>query len=57
MLVTWHPTRLWDWYVPEDKQKEIEQFLIDKWQYNISDICSTKINTLINYQLLNGTVT
>ena len=27
MLVAWHPTRWWDWCVPEDKEKQIELFL------------------------------
>ena len=26
MPVAWHPTRCWDWYMPDDEKKEIEPF-------------------------------
>ena len=26
MRVAWHPSRWWDWCVPEDKKKETETF-------------------------------
>ena len=55
MPLACHPTRWWDWCMPEDKKIEIKQFLIDKKRYKGTDIVSTKINTFINCQLLNGT--
>ena len=30
MPTTWHPTRWWDWYLPEDKKKETEPIFTDK---------------------------
>ena len=42
--------------MPEDEKKQIEPLLIDEKQYKVSDIVLTKINTLLNYQLLNGAV-
>ena len=30
MLVAWHSTRWWDWCVPEDEKKEVEQCFTDK---------------------------
>ena len=30
MPVAWHPTRWWDWCMPEDEKKEINPFFIDE---------------------------
>ena len=30
MLVAWHPSRWWNWCMPEDEKTEIEPFLIDE---------------------------
>ena len=30
MLVTWHPTRWWDWYIPDNEKKGIEPIFTDK---------------------------
>ena len=30
MLVTWHPKRWRNWFVPEDKKKDVELFLLMK---------------------------
>ena len=30
MLVTWHPKRWRNWFVPEDKKKDVELFFIDE---------------------------
>ena len=30
MLVAWHPTRWWDWCLPEDEKKEAEPIFTDK---------------------------
>ena len=38
--------------MPEDK-KELKLFLINEKYYEVVDIVSFKINTLINYLLLN----
>ena len=27
MPVAWHPTRWWDWCIPEDQNKEVKPFL------------------------------
>ena len=35
MLVTWHPTRWWDWYIPDNEKKGIEPIFTDKNQYKI----------------------
>ena len=42
--------------MPEDEKKEIEPFFIDEKWYKVVSIVLSKINTLINNQLLNGTV-
>ena len=26
MRISWHPSRWWDWYVPEDKKKRQKKF-------------------------------
>lgn len=41
----------------EGKKKEMPSFFIDGKEHKIYVINSTKINILINYQLLNGAVT
>ena len=28
MLIAWHPSRWWDWCVPEDKKKETEKLWV-----------------------------
>ena len=28
MLIAWHPSRWWDWCVPEDGKKETEELLL-----------------------------
>ena len=50
MPITWHPTRWWNWCLPEDEKKEIKLF------FKKHGIVATKIKTLISYQLLNGAV-
>ena len=30
MPVAWHPTKWWDWCMPEDDKNEIKPFFIDK---------------------------
>ena len=30
MPAAWHPTRCWDWYVPEDEKKEVDPIFTDK---------------------------
>ena len=30
MPTTWHPTRWWDWCLPEDKKKETDPIFTDK---------------------------
>ena len=30
MPAAWHPTRWWDWCMPEDNKKEINPFYIDE---------------------------
>ena len=42
--------------MPEDKEKEINPFLIDKKGCKVVGIVSTKINIIINYQVVNGAV-
>ena len=29
MPIAWHPSRWWDWCVPEDEKKEIENFFFE----------------------------
>ena len=40
MSVLWHPTRWWDWCMPEDgkkkKKEEIESFLLISSSMNLS---------------------
>ena len=43
-------------YLKSVCKKEIELFLIDKKQYKVSGIISNKINTLVNYQLVDDAV-
>ena len=40
--------------VYDRRQKEGNKTVLDLWKLGISYIMSTKINLLINYQLLNG---
>ena len=54
MLSAWHPSIWRHFCVPEDEKKEIKPFLINKKQYKVANIFSTKINKPIKYQLLNG---
>ena len=54
MPVAWHPRKRCDWYLPENEKKEMEPVFTHKDQYNVADIFSTKIITIINYQLQNG---
>ena len=42
--------------MPKDEKKEIKPFFIAEKYYKVVGIVATKINTLINYQLLNGAV-
>ena len=42
--------------MPEDEKKGTKSFFIDGKYYQVVGIISTKINTLINYQLLNDAV-
>ena len=32
MFVAWHPTRWWDWCLPEDKKKGIEPSFTKSWE-------------------------
>ena len=52
MPVAWHPT-WWNWCMPEDKKKQLKLLLIDDKYYQVVGIVSFKINTRINYLLLN----
>ena len=54
MPVAWHPRKRCDWYLPENEKKEMEPVFTHKDKYNVADIFSTKIITIINYQLQNG---
>ena len=56
MPVAQHPVRWWDWCIKEGKKNQVKSFLIDEKQYKDFAIFSTKINMLINYQLLSGVV-
>ena len=50
--LSWYPHL---YYYSEDEKKEITPFFIDE-KYKIPGIVSTKINMLINFDLLNDAV-
>ena len=56
MPVAWHPTRWWDWCIPEDQKKEVKPFLDEGKEYKVAVIVSTKVNSLVKYQIVNGAV-
>ena len=29
MLITWHPSRWWDWLIPEDEKQETEKIFLN----------------------------
>ena len=57
MPVAWHPIRWCNWCLSEDETKEIEPISAYENYYKVADIFSTKINSIINCQLLNSAVT
>ena len=38
MPIPWHPSRLWDWCVPEDKKRETEKIFLTTWYAEIKNV-------------------
>ena len=51
MPLAWHPTRWWDWCMPQDekmkKKKEIEPFFVNKNKCKVSNIAQ-----LLNFAMV-----
>ena len=42
MPIAWHPSRWWDWCVPEDEKKEAEKFFLTIWYAEIKNVLIKK---------------